>query len=104
MIDNTSSGVIQIKEKEKVGEETVNGYKTDKFHIKATVMGSPATMYYWMASEFDSVPIRMDTNGMIREMRNINTNRPDAALFEIREGYKRDTQTEQMMRRALQKK
>jgi hypothetical protein len=103
-VENTSLGMIQINEEKKVGEETISGYKTSKFHIKATIMGLPATAYYWMAPEFDPFPLRMDTKGVIHELRNIDTRRPDAALFEIREGYKRDMQAEQMTRRMFQKK
>jgi hypothetical protein len=103
--ENTSLGIIQIKEEKKVGEETVNGYKTNKFHVQVTLMGSPATMYYWVAPEFGpTFPVRTDTNGVIYEMRNINIGRPDAALFEIREGYQRDPQMERMIRGISQKK
>jgi hypothetical protein len=106
-IENLSFGMIQVKEEKKVGEETVNGYKTSKFHIKVTAMGlkSPVTVYSWVAPEFGpSFPVRLDVNGVVDEMRNINTNRPDAALFEIRKGYQRDQRRGRQIIRDLSQK
>jgi len=92
-----SMGMVQTKQ-EKVGTEPVNGYKADKFKITATAMGRTFTSFQWIAPEFDPMPIRTESDSVAHEMRNIKTDRPDASLFELPKGYKRDTQTEQMMK------
>ena len=92
-----SMGMAQST-REKVGTETVSGYKADKYRITASVMGMNITTYEWIAPEFEPMPIRTEGQGAIQEMRNIQTARPDAALFEIPEGYERDAQMEQMVR------
>ena len=98
-----SMGMVQTKQ-EKVGEETVSGYKADKFKITVTAMGSTVTTFQWIAPEFAPMPIRTETNGVIQEMRNIKTTRPDASLFEVPKDYKRDTQMEQMMKNMMGEK
>ena len=92
-----SMGMVQTKQ-EKVGTETVSGYKADKFKVTATAMGRSFTSFQWIAPEFDPMPIRTESDSVTHEMRNIKTARPDASLFELPQGYKRDTQTEQMMK------
>ena len=90
-------GMVQTKQ-EKIGSETVSGYKADKFRITAQVMGMTTTTYQWIAPEFDPMPIRTEAEGDIKEMRNIKIGPPDAALFEVPQGYTRNTQMEQMMK------
>ncbi|MCL1860742.1 MAG: DUF4412 domain-containing protein [Proteobacteria bacterium] len=92
-----SMGAVQSKQ-EKVGTETVSGYQADKFKVTATVMGMSNTSFQWVAPEFAPMPIRTESGGLIREMRNIKTVRPDASLFDPPKGYKRDMQMEQMMK------
>jgi hypothetical protein len=94
-----SMGMVQTKQ-EKVGSETVNGYAADKFRITVQVMGMTRTAFQWLAPEFD-LPVRTEAEGVIQEMRNIKAERPDAALFELPKGYKRDAQMEQMMKSLL---
>ena len=89
-------GMVQTKQ-EKVGADTVGSYKADKFKITVNAMGMATTSFQWIAPEFD-LPVRTESDGVILEMRNIKTARPDAALFELPQGYKRDTQMEQMMK------
>ncbi|MCL2469718.1 MAG: DUF4412 domain-containing protein [Alphaproteobacteria bacterium] len=89
-------GMMQTK-REKVGEETVSGYKADKYRTTAKIMGMGTTSYEWIAPEF-AMPVRTEAGGKTLEMRNIKTGRPDAALFEIPQGYKRNTEMEQMMK------
>ena len=93
-------GMVQIKQ-EKIGSDTVNGYKADKFKITSTAMGNTSTSFSWIAPEFDPLPIRTESGGYIQEMRNIKTGRPDSALFEVPKGYKRDTKMEKMMKGAM---
>jgi len=90
-------GMVQTKQ-EKAGSEKVNGYQADKFKISAKVMGMTNTVYHWMAPEFDPLPIRTEAGGVTMEMRNIKEGRPDAALFEIPQGYTRDKGMEEMMK------
>jgi hypothetical protein len=92
-----SMGMVQTKQ-EKVGTETVNGYKADKLQTTVQVMGMTMQTYQWMAPEFEPMPIRTEAQGIIEEMRNIKPGRPDASLFELPKGYKRDAQMEQMMK------
>ena len=88
---------IEMKTTEKkVAEETVNGYKTEKFRITetATFMGTrqTSTSYVWIAKEF-SIPIRTqddEDDGKITELRNIKIGAPPASLFELPAGYKLD--------------
>jgi len=93
-------GMTQIK-REKVGAETVNGYKADKYRTTASAMGKNATSYEWITAEFGSMPIRTETDGVIQEMRNIRPGKPDGSLFEIPGGYTRDTRMEQMMKSVM---
>ena len=91
-----SIGAVQTKQ-EKVGTETVGGYKADKFKVTTTAMGRTITSFQWIAPEFAPMPIRTESDGAILEMQNIKTACPDASLFELPKGYTRDTQMEQMM-------
>jgi len=90
-------GMSQIK-REKVGAETVNGYKADKYRTTVTTMGQKTVSHEWMAPEFDPMPIRTEADGVVQEMRNIKPGKPDSSLFEIPAGYTRNTQMEQMMK------
>lgn len=86
----------------KLGTETVSGYKAEKFQVTTTIdmFGQTHTMshYEWKAKEFD-LPVRMQNeDGEIMEMRNIKTGAPDASVFEIPAGYKKNTQMEDRMK------
>jgi hypothetical protein len=90
-------GLAQIK-REKVGTETVGGYKADKWRISATAMGMSSTSNEWITREFGFMPVRTEIDGVVQEMRNIKPGTPDAALFEIPKGYARDTAMENMVK------
>jgi len=90
-------GLAQIK-REKAGEETVGGYKAEKWRITTTALGQSSTSNEWITKEFGFMPVRTEIDGVIREMRNIKPGTPDAALFEIPKGYARDTAMENMMK------
>jgi hypothetical protein len=96
-VADLSMGMANVK-REKVGTETVSGYTADKFQITASAMGMAVASFEWVAPEFDPMPVRTESQGQIQEMRNIKTGRPDASLFEVPAGYKRDAQMEQMMK------
>ena len=90
-------GLARIQ-REKVGQETVNGYQADKWRITATAMGQKSTSYEWITREFGLMPVRTESDGVIQEMRNIKPGKPEASLFEIPKGYARDTAMENMMK------
>ncbi|MCL2790827.1 MAG: DUF4412 domain-containing protein [Desulfobulbus sp.] len=90
-------GMVDIKQ-EKVGTETVNGYTATKYRITTKVMNKTITAFQWIAPEFDPMPIRTESEGVIHEMRDIKTGRPDASLFEVPKGYTHDKTMEDMMK------
>jgi hypothetical protein len=95
-----SMGMIETKQ-EKVGTETVNGYAATKYRVTAKIMDKTITAYQWISPEFDPMPIRTESQGVIQEMRNITTGRPVASLFEIPKGYTRDKAMEDMMQSVM---
>jgi len=95
-------GAVAKFKQEKVGSETVNGYKTEKFRMTATIdlMGQAhtETSSIWMAKEFD-IPVRMQDEEKVAELRNIKKGEPEASLFEIPAGYEdMSKQLEEMMK------
>jgi len=93
-------GLAQVK-REKVGTETVGGYRADKWRITATAMGLSSISNEWLTREFGFMPVRTEIDGVIQEMRNIKPGKPDASLFEIPKGYTRDTAMENMMKSVM---
>jgi hypothetical protein len=90
-------GGVETKD-EALGTEKVSGYTATRHRQTTKVMGVTTTALYWLAPEFDPMPVRAEVAGAIQEMRNIKTGSPDAALFEIPKGYKRDKTMEDMMK------
>jgi len=90
-------GLARVK-REKVGRETVGGHQADKWRITASAMGQTSTSYEWITREFGLMPVRTEIDGVIQEMRNIKPGLPDASLFEIPQGYARDTAMENMLK------
>lgn len=86
------------------GTETVGGYSAEKFEVTTTInlMGETMTMvnYEWITPEFAPLPIRVqDTeDDTVAEMRNIKAGAVDAAVFEVPEGYEKDTELEEMLK------
>ena len=91
--------------REKLGTETVSGYKAEKFRVTHTIemMGQKHTSVHheWLAKEFD-IPVRIENEGNIAELRNIKVGTPAASLFEIPAGYKKNTEMEEMMKQMQQ--
>ncbi len=91
--NQTVLGMSPEVKREKLGNETVNGYKTEKFKVttSATVANTTNTTehYEWVAPEFD-LPLRLQTPGdkAVLEMRNIKIGAPAASVFEIPYGYR----------------
>ena len=90
--------------REKQGTEEVSGYEAEKVKVTTSieVMGQKTTMVHieWLAPEFAPIPVRAENpqDKSLAEMRNIETGAPDEALFEIPEGYSKDTSMEEMMK------
>lgn len=90
--------------KESMGSETVGDYTAEKFKVTSTMnmMGQEITMmnYEWIAPEFAPMPIRIQDSedDSVTEMRNIKIGPVDATLFEVPEGYQRDTEMEEMIK------
>ena len=106
-LEDLSKGMLGAKvnnAREKQGGEEVSGYESEKFKVTTTIeiMGQKTTMVHneWLAPEFAPMPIRTENpqDKSIAEMRNIKTGSQDDALFEIPEGYSKDTSLEEMMK------
>ena len=110
-LEDLAKGMMGAKfdtSREKQGTEEVNGYEAEKFKVTMNVeiMGQKTTMTHteWLAPEFAPLPVRTENpqDQSIVEMRNIKTGAQDDALFEIPEGYNKDTSLEEMMKNAGQ--
>lgn len=69
-----------------VGEETVNGYKCEKYQVM--IDGSPVSTY-WQSPEIE-YPIKVisgEKQNMIMELKNIEKGDVDDAMFKIPAGY-----------------
>jgi hypothetical protein len=82
----------QTKE-EKIGTETINGYKAEKFRVTTRIekMSDGSISYEWYAKEFFT-PVRIQHGDSeeddIEELRNIKVGAPASSLFELPSGYK----------------
>lgn len=95
-------GMMTITSQEKMGVETISGYKAEKIQITANVMGMTTTTFtQWIAKEFEPMPIRMDSDGSIMEMRNIKAGSQNSSLFDIPTGYTRNIMMEEMVKGLL---
>lgn len=84
----TSEKVDGEVNRERLGAETVNGIKTDKYKVTYSVNGMEDTMYQWIAPSLN-LPVKSeagDGSWMI-EYTNIKTGPQDASLFELPSGY-----------------
>lgn len=77
---------------ERLGTETVQGYKAEKKRVTTTqkVMGQVVrtVSLVWQAEEFD-IPLReRDEEGFTEELRNIKVGAQPASLFEVPPGYR----------------
>ena len=103
--DLAPMGIKPDIKRESMGAEAVNEYKAEKFKVTTTltVMGQKTvfTHYEWKAPEFD-MPVRLQLQtGETLEMRNVQTGAPEASVFEMPEGYTRNTQMEEMMKQQM---
>lgn len=73
-----------------LGSEMVNGYTTNKYRITVLIDKKKQSFLQWMAVE-SGLPVKMaDEDGRwAQEYRNLKIGEPDAALFEIPDGYKK---------------
>jgi hypothetical protein len=85
----TSKKVEGEIERKLIGQEVIDGRKTDKYQITYTQRRRKSSMFQWIASGIE-VPVKMAAvdNSWITEYKNIKTSRPSGSLFEIPAGYR----------------
>lgn len=73
-----------------MGSETVLGYPCTKLRVTGGTLpnGQVLTGIVWMTENLD-LPVRLETNGMVLEIRNLKVGPQPAYLFEIPAGYTR---------------
>lgn len=89
--DIMSMGAVKSRKEKALGEEMVSGYPCSKKEIEAEieVMGIKNTSrsVVWNSLKFD-LPLRTRSDsGHVTELRNIQEEKPAAALFEVPAGY-----------------
>lgn len=94
MTEDHAKGVAQKMEgeikREKVGSETVNGIKADKYRVTYKTDGSSGSIFQWTASGL-SMPVKTSSvdGKWSMELKNIKFGSQPASLFEIPAGYKK---------------
>ncbi|MDR0466464.1 MAG: hypothetical protein LBH94_03805 [Deltaproteobacteria bacterium] len=94
-------GMIETVKKEELGTQTVNGYKAVKYGSTVKVSGTSLKVFQWIAPEFDPMPIRVEVNGVVREMRDIQISSPEVSLFELPDGYTRNMKMEDAVKNMM---
>jgi hypothetical protein len=89
--DIMSMAPVKNRKERMLGEETVSGYRCSKKEIEAEieVMGikKASRSVVWQSPKFD-LPLRTRSeSGHVTELRNIQEEKPAAALFEVPAGY-----------------
>jgi len=76
-------------ERKLLGEETVNGYRTNKYRVTVKEGGSVESVYQWVAPDLD-FPIKAEAvdGSWSTEYSNIRKSAP-ASLFEVPPGYEK---------------
>ena len=84
----TSEKVDGETSRERLGSETINGIKADKYKVTYDVNGMEGTMYQWIAPSLN-LPVRSEAGdgSWAVEYTNIKTGPQDASLFEVPSGY-----------------
>jgi hypothetical protein len=84
----TSEKVNGEVERKLIGQEVIDGKKTDKFQVVYTNKKKKESMYQWIAKGI-AMPVKMAAvdNSWIVEYKNIKTGKQADSLFEIPEGY-----------------
>jgi hypothetical protein len=102
-------GSMKVKTREeKLGFETINGYKCEKKRIVSTMqmMGREMTSRStaWISEEL-GFPMRTENeDGTITELRNINTGSQDESLFELPSGLARAADMMEVMKEGFGEK
>jgi hypothetical protein len=86
-----SMAPVKNRKERMMGEETVSGYRCSKkeIEVEIEIMGIKKTSrsILWQSPKFD-LPLRTRSDsGHVTELRNIQEERPAAALFEVPAGY-----------------
>ncbi|MDD5269966.1 MAG: hypothetical protein PHE80_02125 [Candidatus Omnitrophica bacterium] len=84
----TSEKVNGEVNRQRLGAETINGVKADKYKVTYNVSGMEGTMYQWIAPSLN-MPLRSEAGdgSWTVEYTNIKAGPQDASLFEIPAGY-----------------
>jgi len=84
----TSEKVNGEVNRERLGAETINGIKADKYKVTYNVSGMEGTMYQWIAPSLN-MPLRTEAGdgSWTVEYTNIKAGPQAASLFEIPAGY-----------------
>ena len=88
-----ADGAVPRVEKLKVGEEVVDGHKTDKYRVTITSDSVTSTGFYWEAKDLGGFVVKVlfenkDGKGVL-EFKNIRLATPPASLFQIPQDYVR---------------
>ncbi len=77
-------------ERKLLGQETIDGRKTDKYLVTYTQNRKKETMLQWIASGI-GMPVKMaaEDNSWTVEYKNIKTGKQPDQLFEVPEGYEK---------------
>ena len=73
-----------------LGQETVNGYLCDKYHITMKIDNKASAFFLWLAVD-SGLPVKMaDGDGKwMQEYSNITVGNPADSLFELPAGYQK---------------
>jgi len=87
----TSESVTGEVERKKVGQETIEGKKADKYEIVYMADNKKETMYQWVLPEI-KMPVKMvvpGKNGWSMEYKNLKMGKQPDSLFEVPAGYEK---------------
>ncbi|MFA5104116.1 MAG: DUF4412 domain-containing protein [Candidatus Margulisiibacteriota bacterium] len=93
--EENTKGLSQKKmagemKREKIGNETVNGIKADKYRITYKAQGKTDSMFQWIASGIE-MPVKTSSvdGKWSMELKNVKFGSQPDALFEVPKGYKK---------------
>ena len=73
-----------------LGTEAVNGQAANKYRVTVQAEGRKTSMYHWLAVD-SGLPLKIGAidGSWWQEYRNIKVGEPDAAFFELPDGYRK---------------
>lgn len=79
----------QVMQKEKLGEETIDGRLCYKYRMVTRTSGTTNDSTVWFAKDLPELPVRIQNDKVIIVFRDIALAKPDAKLFEAPASYTR---------------